>query len=31
VRAAVDAVKSWKYESAPRETTETVEFVFNNL
>jgi TonB family protein len=31
VRAAVDAVKSWKYESAPRETTETVEFVFNNF
>ena len=31
VKASVDAVKSWKYESAPRETTETVEFVFNNL
>jgi len=31
VRAAVDAVKNWKYESAPRETTETVEFVFNNF
>ncbi len=31
VKASVDAVKNWKYESAPRETTETVEFVFNNL
>ena len=30
VRAAVDAVKNWKYDPAPRETTETVEFVFNN-
>jgi TonB family protein len=29
VKASVDAVKNWKYESAPRETTETVEFVFN--
>jgi TonB family protein len=31
VKASVDAVKNWKYESAPRETTETVEFVFNNF
>ncbi len=30
VRAAVDAVKNWKYDPARRETTETVEFVFNN-
>ena len=30
VRAAVDAVKVWKYQPSPRETTETVEFVFNN-
>lgn len=30
VRAAVDAVKNWKYDPAPRETTETVEFVFNS-
>ena len=30
VRAAVDAVKNWKYDPAPRETTETVEFVFSN-
>lgn len=28
VRAAVDAVKTWKYEPSPRETTETVEFHF---
>lgn len=31
VRAAIDAVKSWKYEPATKESTETVEFVFNNL
>jgi TonB family protein len=31
VRAALDAVKGWKYAPTPRETTETVEFVFNNF
>jgi len=31
VRAAIDAVKGWKYEPTARETTETVEFVFNNF
>ncbi len=31
VRAAIDAVKSWKYEPATKDSTETVEFVFNNL
>jgi TonB family protein len=30
-RAALDAVKAWKYEAGSRETTETVEFVFNNF
>jgi TonB family protein len=28
-QAAVDAVKSWKYETGAHETTETVEFVFS--
>jgi TonB family protein len=31
VRAALDAVKGWKYEPATNESTETVEFVFNNF
>jgi len=31
VRAALDAVKGWKYEPATKESTETVEFVFNNF
>ncbi len=29
VRAAMDALKNWKYEPSARETTETVEFHFN--
>jgi TonB family protein len=29
VRSALDAVKSWRYESGPRETTEVVEFNFS--
>lgn len=29
VNAALDAVRKWHYESAPRETTELVEFEFN--
>ena len=28
VNAAMDAVKKWKYEPAPTETTGTVEFTF---
>jgi TonB family protein len=31
VVAAIDAVKKWRYESAPKETIETVEFDFANL
>jgi TonB family protein len=31
VVAAIDAVKKWRYESAPKETTEIVEFDFANL
>jgi hypothetical protein len=31
VKAAVDAAKNWKYESASKETPETVEFVLNNF
>jgi TonB family protein len=29
VDAAVDAVKKWKYETAPEETTQLVEFKFS--
>jgi len=29
VRAAEDAVRAWRYESGPRETTEVAEFNFN--
>ena len=29
VDAAVDAVKRWKYEAGPDETTQVVEFKFN--
>lgn len=29
VNAALDAVKKWHFEPAPRETTEIVEFSFN--
>jgi len=28
VNAAVDAVKKWRFESAPEETTKTLEFKF---
>ena len=28
-QAAVEAVKKWKFEPAPRETTQTIEFRFN--
>lgn len=31
VAAAVDAVKKWRFESAPKETIEIVEFDFANL
>ena len=31
VVAAIDAVKKWRYESAPKETIEIVEFDFANL
>jgi len=31
VEAALDALKKWRYESAPKETTEIVEFDFANL
>lgn len=31
VVAALDALKKWRYESAPKETTEIVEFDFANL
>jgi TonB family protein len=31
VGAALDALKQWRYESAPKETTEIVEFDFANL
>ena len=31
VVAAIDAVKKWRYEPAPKETIETVEFDFANL
>jgi TonB family protein len=30
VSAAVDALKKWKFEPAPKETTETLEFDFQN-
>ena len=29
VGSAVEAVKKWRFEAAPRETTEIVEFEFN--
>lgn len=29
VPSAVDAVKKWRFEAAPKETTEIVEFEFN--
>jgi TonB family protein len=29
VPSAVDAVKKWRFEAAPKETTEIVEFDFN--
>jgi|HubBroStandDraft_6_1064221.scaffolds.fasta_scaffold134118_2 TonB family protein len=29
VSSAVDAVKRWRFEAAPKETTEIVEFEFN--
>ena len=28
--AAVDAIKQWRYETGPKETTETVDFAFEN-
>jgi TonB family protein len=31
VVAAIDALKKWRYESAPKETIEIVEFDFANL
>ena len=31
VGEALDALKKWRYESAPKETTEIVEFDFANL
>jgi len=30
VPAAMDALKKWRYEAAPKETTEIVEFDFSN-
>jgi TonB family protein len=29
VDSAIDAVKKWRFEAAPKETTEIVEFEFN--
>ena len=29
VNAALDAIKKWRYEPAPKDTTELVEFEFN--
>ena len=29
VNAALDALKKWRFEPAPKETTEVVEFTFN--
>jgi protein TonB len=29
VGAALDALKKWRFEAAPRETTEIIEFNFN--
>jgi TonB family protein len=29
VNAALDALKKWRFEPAPKETTEIVEFTFN--
>jgi TonB family protein len=29
VQASVDAVKQWKYEPSPSETTESIQFKFN--
>ena len=29
VNAALDALKKWRFEAAPKETTEVVEFTFN--
>ena len=30
VRAALDAVQQWKFEPAPKETTELIEIAFNS-
>jgi TonB family protein len=30
IESAIDAVRKWKYAPAPEETTEVVQFVFNN-
>ena len=30
VNSALEALKKWRFEPAPKDTTETVEFEFNN-